>query len=115
MAEEVTPPEEEVTPPEMLREYFIGTEAECNAFVSKMDFMLGYPNVEVKTNTYSLPREHAAKTGTWYMLLKAVFGSKINGTSSLEMLDDEMSPTELGKKMTLLELTTEEAFPKNEI
>ncbi len=105
-------PEEFIPPIE--REYFIGTLAQCQAFISKMDTMLGYPNPATKTLTYSEPREHTGKSGTYIVPLKSVFAPNFNGYASLEQIDAEMSATELTRKTFISVLKTEGAFESKE-
>lgn len=94
------------------REYFIGTEAECRAFIDKMDILMGYPNAEVKTNTYSIPRKHNKQADVYYVPLKSVYAPKIRSGISLEDMENEMNPDQLTKKRTLSTLKSEGAFPK---
>ena len=105
-------PEEFEQPAE--REYFIGTLTECQALISKMDTMLGYPNAATKTLTYSEPREHGAKPGTYIVPLKSVFAPNFNKNASLQQIDAELSATELTRKTFISVLKTEGAFTKKE-
>lgn len=92
------------------REYFVGTLTACNNFITKMNTMMGYPNEETKTMRYSIPREHGTDKGVYIVPLKSVYAPKLNGYSSLEMMEGEMTPTQLSKKTTLSTLKTQGAF-----
>lgn len=105
-------PEEFIPPVE--REYFIGTLSQCQAFISRMDTMLGYPNAATKTLTYSEPREHGAKLGTYIVPLKSVFAPSFNKNASLQQIDAELSATELTRKTFISTLKAEGAFTKEE-
>lgn len=45
------------------RDYFVGTLAECQDYIAKMDTDLGYPNPATKTDTYALPAPHEVEKG----------------------------------------------------
>ncbi len=92
-------------------EYFVGTLVDCEAFVTKMNTMMGYPSKETKTMRYSIPREHDSKKGTYIVPLEAVYAPKLKSRSSLEMIDNEMTSTQLTNKTTLDTLKAEGAFP----
>ena len=92
------------------REYFIGTLAECDAFVDKMNTMMGYPNLDTKTMRYSIPREHFSKSGTYIVTLKSVYAPKLKSNLSLETMYDQLTSKELSDKVTLSTLKSEGAF-----
>jgi len=92
------------------REYFIGTLAECDSFVDKMNTLMGYPNSEVKTERYSIPMKHDAKDDTYFVPIKSVYAPKLKSNASIELMEGEMTALQLSNKIKLSDLEEEKDF-----
>ena len=92
-------------------EYFVGTFGECTSLVARLNTLMGYPDQAAKTTKYAEPHEHAAKPGTWLVILKEVNAPKLGRRSRRTEIDNEMTPVERGQVMTRDALIAEGAWP----
>lgn len=72
-----------------MAEYFVGTQAECDDLVARMDTFLGYPNPDTSTVTYSIPQKHTAKS-LYFVRLKSVYSPKRSEKVLLENGPDDI-------------------------
>ena len=94
-----------------MAEYFVGTKKECEGLVAKMDLLLGYPNPETKTLTYARVRQHAAKRGVYFVIMKSVHSPIMGRKSTLTEMRAPLTSKE--RTSTSFEaLDLEGAFPK---
>lgn len=94
----------------MAIDYFIGTQAECEAFIAKMDVLMGYPNPATKTLTYAKAKQHFTNKAEWFVRIKPVYAPKLKRYVSLTDMESVMVGKELTDRTTLNTLETDGAF-----
>lgn len=92
-------------------EYFVGTLAECQAVVAKLDTLLGYPNAATKTLTYGKCRKHENRANTHYVIIKEVWAPKLDRVGRISDIDSVSSVDEKSKRISRTTLDAEGAFP----
>ena len=103
-----------------MADYFVGTQAECEALIAKMDILMGYPNPPTKTDTYAKTQKHDTLASTFFVRIKSVWAPALDsripvkkepGDTGVDM-ESVMAGNELTSRKTLTELEGEGAFPK---
>ena len=96
-----------------MAEYFVGTFGECTSLVARMNTLMGYPNPETKTYRYAIPKEHAASSGTYLVIMKQVHAPKFSRRINMAEMLDKLTPVEKGQIKTREALEAEGAFTKD--
>lgn len=95
--------------------YFVGTQAECEALIAKLDVLMGYPNPKTKTTTYAKAREHHSKPGTWFVIIVDVWSPLLDRRFTLIDIDDNSNANEKTSRSTWETLNAEEAWPNDDL
>jgi len=91
-------------------EYFVGTLKDCKDLVAKLDTLLGYPNIDTKTETYAVPMKHETFPGVFFIPMKDTYSPAKNRETPLAEMSSVMSGKELTWKTETL-MRVEGAFP----
>ena len=100
-----------IASPAQAIDYFVGTLAQCEAYIAKMDAMMGYPNPATKTDTYAKPVKHEGRADTFMVPIKSVWAPKLNRQAFVSDIDAVSSVAERTTKRIAREnLEAEKAF-----
>lgn len=100
-----------IASPAQAIDYFIGTRAECESYIAKMDAMMGYPNPATKTTTYAKPVKHEGRADTFMVPIKSVWSPKLNRQAFIADIDAASTEAErTTRRRTTEDLEGEKAF-----
>ena len=102
--------------PAFATDYFVGTLAECRAYIAKMDTMMGYPNPATKTTTYAKPIKHQGKPDAFMVPIKEVWAPKLKRQAFISDIDAASTVAErTTKRETTEQLKAQGAFAEAEM
>lgn len=96
--------------PAQAMDYFVGTFAQCEAYIAKMDAMMGYPNARTGTLTYAKPIPHAKAPPLFMVPIKAVWGPKLGRRAQIRDIDANTTGAEMSARRSRATLKSEGAF-----
>jgi hypothetical protein len=98
-----------------MTDYFVGTLRQCQAYISKMNSFMGYPNESTKTDTYAVPVQHKGrgKESDYLVIIKSVHAPSLDRKAELEDIDNRSTDSEIAKRKTRSALEKEDAFKED--
>jgi len=90
--------------------YFAHLKENCDAFIAKIDIMMGYPNPDTKTFTYSIPIQHKKINSKHMVILKPVWSPKLNRMTTINDIDNISDVSEKENRLSHEDLEEEGAF-----
>jgi len=84
----------------------------ANSIVVRMNNLMGFPNVRVKTDRYTIPHEHATNAGEWLVIIKEVGAPALpGGVATVLDIHGNLNPGERNTIKSHETLEAEGAFP----
>ena len=89
--------------------------ARANEFISRMDVLLGYPNISTKTVTYTKALQHNVRRGLYYVIIKDSFSHVSGGILLRNEMENELTVDEKLTIKSYSELKSDNAIIPNVI
>ena len=94
-------------------DYFVGTLAQCEAYIAKIDDMMG-PWRDSITITYAKPIPHASAPPLFLVIIQEVWGPKLGRQAFISDIDAASTGAEISARKKHSVLEAEGAFPQGE-
>lgn len=98
-----------------MTDYFVAPLVAANAYINKMNILMGYPNPSTKTVTYAVARKHLNSPGMYLVIIKSVYSPNLNRNISIAEINAGSTVGEKTSRKSIEVLRSENAFPSNGI
>lgn len=92
------------------QDYFVGNLAQSNAYIAKMDTLMGYPNPATKTTTYAEAQNHENDASKYLVVIKSVHSPTLGRKILISEIDTGSSSADIIKRKNRSVLDAEGAF-----